>query len=124
MEIPGLRPIEVRWLAYIAGFVDGEGTISWRRLKVGNTYPLILFILREFFGGSIYREPAEGRRTMFAWAVYGQNALKAVQALVPFLIEKQEQGQILLKMDKYPAKSEQRRLLSERLTQLKHIDHG
>jgi hypothetical protein len=121
---PGQKPISARWLCYIAGFVDGEGSVSWNRLKIGNTYPLTLFIAREFFGGQVYRENTRNGRTMFAWCVYGEESTAALTALVPFLIEKQLQALLVLKVGNYPPKSEQRRLLMSYITELKRIDHG
>ena len=121
---PGQKPISVRWLCYLAGFVDGEGCIRWNRLKIGNTYPLTLFIAREFFGGQVYREKQRNGRTMFSWCVYGDEAQAALTALAPFLIEKQLQALLVLKVGSYPRKSEQRKLLTRYITELKNIDHG
>lgn len=101
-------------LAYIAGIIDGEGTIFISRgkptgdrtspsyvacLRVGNTdRRLIDFLYQAFqFGGVNERRTIDSRwKTCWMWAVTGPNAGKATRAVRPFLLLKGAQADLLL----------------------------
>lgn len=115
-------------LAYFAGFIDGEGSFGYYttpRLAITNTYLPVLKELQAAFGGTWAmrgnRSP-EVHRTCYAWTVSGGTALKAIEALLPYLREKQAQAQILLDIQSYPAQSAMRKALLRRLSELKRVD--
>jgi len=101
-------------LAYIAGFFDGEGSITIHQnggkaprgkspnhmlqVSIGNTNPLVLRWLHEEFGGSycLRRRPSERHRTCHQWIVRAHEALVFLIAIEPFLKMKKEQCNVAL----------------------------
>jgi hypothetical protein len=98
-----LEPTEAAWLA---GLVDGEGSIVFPkpgslhslRLSVCNTYePLMTKILEVVGTGSIVRKKYTNHyKDTFYWQCYGDNARKLIQAMLPWLIVKQERALLAL----------------------------
>lgn len=129
-EAHGPRRIDYeRWLAYVAGYIDGEGCIGYRgtaTVEVKNTFPDTLVELRRTFGGNIRRRvaPNDRARTTFVWTVCGDNARHCIACVKPFLIEKRRQAELLLLVSEYPPRSEQRNTLLTELSLLKRIDYG
>lgn len=118
-----------RWLAYVAGYIDGEGCVYYKStpvVEVQNTYPDTLVELRRTFGGNIRRRLSrrEHARTTFTWTVHGHNARHCLVSVKPFLIEKRRQAELVLMVGQFPPRSEQRLSLLAELGQLKRIDHG
>ena len=78
--------------AYLAGFFDGEGSISLRlqqgkylRIEVAcsqNTVDVLWMFVRAF-RGNIY----EGQR-VYQWKTYGAQAIRFLNAVLPFLVVK------------------------------------
>src|SRR5216684_8752706 len=96
-------------LEYIAGYVDGEGSIgvysgtnkSGRNgyhltVSVANTFPCAVAELKSRFGGSIRQKPSPqtAHRTQYLWQVTGDNARAFLAAIIPFLVEKKPQAQL------------------------------
>ncbi len=95
-------------LAWAAGFIDGEGsiTITPRQKKqalcfglaltVGNTVKEPLDRLVSLFGGHLYSQPPHGlgRREMWIWRVTGRDAQPVLKALHGHLSVKQRQATI------------------------------
>jgi len=94
-------------LSYLAGIVDGEGTIMIQRYKDGGGYGLILSIgnsnfevlqwIQERYGGNIVgpTHVNEGnRKPMYTWALYGENARRLIKKLIGTLIIKKLQAEI------------------------------
>jgi hypothetical protein len=87
---------------YLAGFVDGEGCISIIRYGAGRVHYLRLSVtqldrrpldlLRQEYGGSVYRKVRPGRRDIFEWVVADSTALSALEDLLPHLIVKRDQA--------------------------------
>ena len=130
MDAHGPRRIDYeRWLAYVAGYIDGEGCVRFSStpiVEVQNTYPDTLVELRRTFGGHIRRRLSrkEHARTTFTWTVHGHNARHCLVSVKPFLIEKRRQAELVLMVGQFPPRSEQRQSLLDELRQLKRIDHG
>ena len=96
-------------LAYLAGLMDGEGTIridkvkSKKALKImnkrspnysahlslGSVDEIIPKMFHVQFGGSLRVECVSGKRPMFRWYIRGnRNALQALKMLLPYLVIK------------------------------------
>jgi hypothetical protein len=102
-------------LAYLAGFMDGEGTIGLRRIRradrggafsyepyieVANTDPVIPVWLHSLFGG-YYRERAttlggNSKPVIYRWATKSRAAVAVCERLVPYLRLKRPQAEVLL----------------------------
>ena len=95
-------------LAYLAGFVDGEGNVmiaeaasnglpSYPRLTVGQTNPEPLIMLEDRFGGNVHsREIKLERKPMFVWVVQNRRAYEALKNLLPYLTVKREQAKLAI----------------------------
>jgi hypothetical protein len=90
-------------LAYLAGFFDGEGSISIIKTKAGhslvlsvsqlNPEPLVLF--QRHFGGSLHRQPdRRGNRAMIVWTTAARRALLALVELRPLLLVKADEADL------------------------------
>lgn len=98
-------PISDYRIAYCAGYFDGEGCIhvsensGTLRLHVlitsGDKNTLNLF--KQLLGGNVLprENTKDNRRQMFTWRVGGYGALDAMKQMVPFLIAKREQAQLV-----------------------------
>ena len=101
-------------LAYIAGFFDGEGSItisnrvasSCRSLSpnhtvtvsVGNTDPTVVSILHKEFGGSLSFAKAkrENHKDIYQWQISARGACVFLSAIRPFLKMKHKQADIAI----------------------------
>ncbi len=101
--------------AYIAAFMDGEGTIGVRRIRrigqradfsyepyveAGNTNPLIIEWLHEVFGG-YYRKLypkrfGNAKLEFYQWSIKCNIAIKFLAEISPFLRMKKAQADIIL----------------------------
>lgn len=105
------EPLE---LAYLAGFLDGEGTIGVRRtsraalgqspsyepyVSAANTNPTVVLVLHGLFGGS-YRARAttlggNARPAIYVWTVKSRAAVAVCGLLLPYLRMKRPQAQVV-----------------------------
>lgn len=117
-------------LAYLGGFIDGEGTIwitksNWRNLyfektgsKSGNysakvaakqVKPEPLQLAQSVFGGSLWQEKKNyghfTKKRLWVWSIQNRVAVKALNFLLPFLIIKKEQAKLCILLDKNIQKS-------------------
>lgn len=100
-------------LAYIAAFMDGEGTIGVKKfvrpentfgycytpyLSASNTDPLIPTWLFSIFGGRLRERPSKepNTRLLYCWEVSAKAAVAAVIMIRPFLRMKCAQADILI----------------------------
>lgn len=115
-------------LAYLAGWLDGEGCFLYGttpRVSASNTYPPVLVRLSEVFGGAVSKtKPSRytAHRTCWQWSVTGPNALRLVEALLPYLREKRDQASLLPRIREL--KKGDRGPLLQELRDLKHMDHA
>lgn len=102
-----LRPLTACFAAYLAGLIDGEGTIQINPSKgesgsywvlavsVTSSAPGLLDNLRERCGfpGTV-REHKTPRKPAFRWSMYGTAAEWILEQVTPYLMLKREHGQI------------------------------
>src|SRR3990167_10084680 len=84
--------------AYLAGIVDGEGTITIMKnpkryiplICCGMTSKKIISLLTKTLGGNMYKERVlENRKQMYRWRVSGREViLETLKKITPYLIEK------------------------------------
>lgn len=105
------RP-SVKVRAYIAGIIDGEGSIGIIRRKsepsgcifvaVYNTDPRIPVLMKSYYGGCIHEtKPKNGWRVLFHWRASNLAAEKLLRDVLPFLILKKEQASLCLFVRRY-----------------------
>jgi len=101
-------------IVYLAGIMDGEGTFhighhnkSVRnltcRLYVVNTDKRLIQWLHQTFGGLVYSRNSLKNphwKTKFEWVVVTGDILNLTEAILPFLICKREQAEIMIKFRK------------------------
>lgn len=99
-------------LAWLAGFIDGEGTIrvgkhiskrgyqQWDTvLSAANTHKPTLEWIQGHLGGGVYKvckSPQGNRRVAWAWKIVGKQAVDAVGLLLPYLITKKKQAEVII----------------------------
>lgn len=121
----GLRRIEE--MAYYAGILDGEGCISYYKslsVAVEGLYPKTLIDMHTVFGGSVSEIKRGNKRRYYRWRIYGKEAARCLEMLLPYLREKKEQAELGLEAACYPKHSDKRKQLTARLRALKKVEHG
>jgi len=110
--------LKTRELAYAAGIVDGEGCVTLRTrrpwgnevsricvptLMVCNTDPRLTDWLRARFGGSVCcsLRPGSHQKDVYRWSVVNRQCRAALLLLLPFLILKKAQAEVLLASSRY-----------------------
>jgi hypothetical protein len=100
-------------LSYLAGIVDGEGTIRinaqrlskkphWNiryapSISIGMTNKEIIELFVKVFGSKLREECVPNRKKMFRWGTSGTiRVLNIVKKLYPYLIVKKEQARLLI----------------------------
>ena len=103
-----LRPLTACFAAYLAGLIDGEGTIQINPSKgegsgyfwvlavsVASSAPGFLDHLHERCGApGTVREHKTPRKPAFRWSMYGTAAEWMLEQVTPYLMLKQEHGKI------------------------------
>jgi hypothetical protein len=99
--------------AYLAGIIDGEGSISARfgsnakgrnptlhlDLMVINTNTrLIAWLLENFGGRAKPRQFHDGRKVVYEWVLAMRGAANLLPHVLPYMLLKREQAEIALKM--------------------------
>ena len=103
--------------AYLAGFLDGEGTISIARIvdlkrgkqypryraifQIGNTVKAPLELFQNHYGGTVTSTKRKKAQHLqfYVWRVLGGLELdKLLTDVVPFLIVKKEQAQLVIQL--------------------------
>ncbi len=139
------------YLAYIAGYIDGEGCIRATKQSNGNAHGVHVFITNTYlpllleiknnFGGkvSIRSKSSDKHRTVFQWRISRRKDIKLFLTIIlPFLKEKREQAKLMLEYCDLPILrsnrysnnyadvllARQKRIdLSEKISNLKKIDY-
>ena len=101
-------------LAYIAGIVDGEGCIDITRSRNKNTTDSLgsriqVVMTEEYipkwlqlsFGGSVnkYKPRTPNRQPSYAWQANGRTAITFLNAILPYLIIKRPQAEIVIRLE-------------------------
>jgi hypothetical protein len=103
-------------IIYLAGFCDGEGTITIVKqvriqratpsyigmLSVGNTNEEVLDLYVKTFGGKITqtKQWSQRHKPYFQWWIYSSGMVKALEAMLPYLIIKREAAQLVIALQK------------------------
>ena len=114
-------------IAYVAGFIDGEGCVSigvakkryvCPNIQVSNTNLTVLKLFKEQFGGSIQNrlDKRKNRRPSWTWWIAANKALKVLEEVKPFLIIKKPQAEILLGLKRCSLKRNKLGRLVRRMT--------
>lgn len=97
-------------LSYIAGFIDGEGTIGITRqtngksycgyIAVVNTYKQVLLDIQDKFGrGSILVANSKGQygsKVCWRWEIRGKYVCEILSLVIPYLRIKKRQAELVL----------------------------
>ena len=93
-------------LAYVAGYIDGEGCITVKGdrkiptavVSTSNTFLPLLSLLCEVFGGSIRHiiKYKDVHREAYSWEIYSKDAISFLIRIEPYLIEKRWQSQLII----------------------------
>jgi hypothetical protein len=88
-------------LAYIAGFVDGEGCLRVNdngsiELAIINTCYETLKFIQDLLGGNLSQRKQRVNKKQYSYRVYGEQAFVAINKLLPYLKEKKTQAVIVL----------------------------
>ena len=82
--------------AYVAGFLEADGCFSYKRgyplLSAAQKFPAIIDALQQQYGGCKHKSPGHA----WMWALSGQKVLAVLPDLVPFLVNKLEQAELML----------------------------
>jgi hypothetical protein len=113
-------------LAYFAGLFDGEGCINVTEVKprpgrcsptfqtlaqVSMTDRRSLDLLMDSFGGSIRLASKKGARPIWIWRVYHKTAKQFLEAILPYLVVKKLQAELLIELENgVPGRGIQKRL--------------
>jgi hypothetical protein len=102
-------PTEEWKLSYLAGIIDGEGTVSLERspngrflvcptVQIANSSPALFdWIEREFKGCRRHKRGRTYKKPMFQWRVRRtRDVLALLQAVLPFLTIKKENALIVI----------------------------
>jgi hypothetical protein len=108
MEIPLLAATGPRhtdeFLAYTAGYLDGEGCFMFNRtpvVEVTSVFPYTLYAFAEAYGGHVShrpRRPGHSTKDYYQWRVYGDDAISLIKCVVSLLREKVPQARVLLQI--------------------------
>lgn len=97
---------------YLAGILDGEGSIEIHRAKgrsrvpynynvrvrISNTNRGLLCLVQPEYGGVIGKRSRPGRRVDYLLEISSRNAIRLLKDTLPFLIVKRDQAALALKL--------------------------
>lgn len=97
-------------LAYVAGFVDGDGCVTISRTSSGGRYyyaprliiagtdRLVLDLASSWWGGNVWTHTPKNprHRLQYGWAADGRRGYVAITALEPFLRMKRPQAELAM----------------------------
>lgn len=126
-------------LAYVAGFIDGEGCFSvgrnWKiTVSCANTHKPVVEWLAAHFGGSFCKNATRAKkpnhRRIYSWSVVSRDADHFCKAVVPYLRVKTEQALLLIALQQTMTNGgkrlpqfvvDERNRLSKMVKELKHV---
>lgn len=107
------NPSQAVLFAYLAGIIDGEGTIRINKMRpkgkehwnyqyhlqmsCGMVNKEIIELLQKFFGGGVHQERVAGYRPMWRWTLTGRLQTYAILKLIRiYLIAKREHADLAI----------------------------
>lgn len=127
-------------LSYLAGFFDGEGSISISRIKgklgrndifvvlisISNTNPEILSYICKEFGGNFHQTKHQikdgyKRKNIYKWSASSKIAENFLSKILPYLILKKEQANMALEFQKTLKRKGNQRLSVDELDYRKMV---
>lgn len=124
-------------LAYFAGLFDGEGCINVVEVKpkpgrhsptfqtlaqVSMTDRRALDLLLNAFGGRIRQSTEKGSRPIRVWRMYHKSAKRFLEAVLPYLIVKKYQAELLIELEsRVLGRGVQRRLSTDEIDRRREI---
>lgn len=101
-------------ITYLAGLVDGEGTITLTRrtstdlyrtptLSLTSTSKILVDVMKDQFGGWIVNKKVykEHHKQAWSWYVNGDKAINACLQLIPHILEPQKKSRMQFVVDQY-----------------------
>ena len=99
-------------LAYLAGIVDGEGSIRVHSQPRSRSYSVELTVkmndrrtvelIHEHFGGSFFTDGHhKEQRIMYCWNIRSRKAVELLQELLPYLIYKKPQAELCIEFAEF-----------------------
>ena len=67
-------------------------------MEITSVYPFILRIFELRFGGSVRQRNIDSPRAIYRWRLSGEKAINCMKQLHPYLVEKQVQVSLILKL--------------------------
>lgn len=137
-----MQQIQEEDLAYIAGYLDGEGCFWVSKtgkpgISCTNTHKPTIEWLQKILGGSVHKQKGRknNHRTTYTWQIVGRIADEFCKIICIYLKEKQPQavglmlsqqtmGLPLLKGKVHPRIIKERKRIAKRLKKLKGRIHG
>lgn len=100
--------------SYLAGIMDGEGSIMLPHrgrgyhvvtVSISNTYEPLIRLIHEREGGSFYTRSNQSiySKPLYAWHLRGRATLPLLRRLHPFLIVKREQAGLAIEFLELPS---------------------
>ena len=100
-------------LAWAAGFIDADGTITLKRWKRGKAiyyqpwitvtqvaeYEASVRKLQAMFGGNIYGSHPKNRLPVLQWACVSKQAIACAKKLLPYLMVKHYRAELVLQFE-------------------------
>lgn len=135
LRLMSVKPVA---LPYLAGLIDGEGSITisvhkgGRRTKVEgsgeirvcNTHAGVIEWIQENFGGGISLSKRGPRRLdLFTWILSGQAAARLLEACLPFMIIKKDRANSFIAYHKL-LRSQGARLTDEEIQERVNFIHS
>ncbi len=124
-------------LAYFAGLFDGEGCVNIVEVKpkpgrhsptfqtlaqVSMTDRRSLDLLIGSFGGRIRLSTKEGSRPIWVWRAYHKNAKKFLEDVLPYLVVKKHQAELLIELEeRVLGRGMQKRLSTEEIERQRRL---
>jgi len=102
---------EATLYAYIAGIIDGEGTIRigksktnyYASISIGMTEKKVIKLISSMFGAKVRIECVPNRKIIYRWGTSGNIVIpKIIKKIYPYLIVKKKQADLILMFCKKP----------------------
>jgi hypothetical protein len=123
--------VDEKALAYFAGLFDGEGCVNVTEVKpkpgrrsptfqtlarVSMTDQRSLHLPLDSFGGTIRLTSKVGARPIWVWRVYHKTAKPFLEAILPYLVVKRLQAELLIELENgVPGRGGQKRVSVEEI---------